>query len=353
MLEELVDCVIGVDTHKNSHTAAAVVARTGAVLETVTAAANPDGYESLLELADAHSSPTHRAWSMEGTGSYGAGFCSFLQSRGELVFELDRPSRPARRDGAKDDTLDAVRAARELIARDHCAVPRSREHREAMRIISTSRDAASRDRTRAINQLKAAVVTAPEPVRRRLRDLAGKALIGQCTRLRHAKNEDDAERATIDCLRRVAARITHLDAEIAAHTADLETLTAEQCPQLLAEFGIGAVTAAQIYIAWSHPGRCRNEAAFANLAGTAPIPASSGETIRRRLNRGGDRQLNRAIHTIALTRSSRHPETRAYIERRVADGMTRREARRCIKRYIARRLFRLLENPPTTSPLTT
>ena len=352
MLEGLVGCVIGVDTHKNSHTAAVIAAGTGAVLETITIAADVDGYETVLEVADARGGPTGRAWSIEGTGSYGAGLCSFLQARGELVFELDRPSRPARRDGAKDDGLDAVRAARELLARDRCAVPRAGGHRDAMRILLATREGASRDRTRAINQLKAAVVTAPEPLRERLRGLNGRTLINRCARLRHRTGEDAAQHTTVDCLRRLAARVVHLNGEIDAHTADLQTLTAARCPQLLDEVGVGPVVAAHIYIAWSHPGRCRNEAAFASLAGTAPIPASSGETIRHRLNRSGDRQLNRAIHTIALTRTYRDPSTQAYIERSVANGKTRREARRCLKRYIARRLFKLLENPPNAPRLT-
>jgi transposase len=353
MLDELVDVVIGVDTHKNTHTAAVVAASTGAALEVVTATADTGGYDTILDLADAHSDPTSRAWSIEGTGSYGAGLCAFLQARGELVYELDRPSRPARRDGAKDDGLDAVRAGRELLARNHAATPRAGSQREAMRILVATRDGASRDRTRAINQLKAAIVTAPEPLRDRLRHLTGNALIERCTRLRHTSNEDPAEHADVDAIRRLAARIAHLDREIAAHTADLEQLTTEHCPQLLDEQGIGPVTAAQIYTAWSHPGRCRNEAAFASLAGTAPIPASSGQTTRYRLNRGGDRQLNRALHTIVLTRTRCDPDTKTYIDRRLAEGKTRREARRCLKRYLARHLYRILETPPSPQTLTT
>ena len=215
-----------------------------------------------------------------------------------------------------------------------------------MRLLLVTREGATKDRTRAINELKAAVVTAPEPLRARLGGLDGRTLINRCVRLRHRTGEGVAERVTVDCLRRLAARIVCLNVEIDVHTADLEALTAQHCPQLLDQVGIGPVVAAQIYIAWSHPGRCRNDAAFASLAGTAPIPASSGQTIRYRLNRGGDRQLNRAIHTIAVIRTYRDPDTKAYIERALANGKTRREARRCLKRYIARRLYKLLENPP-------
>jgi transposase len=215
-----------------------------------------------------------------------------------------------------------------------------------MRLLVVTREGAVRDRTRAINQLKAAIVSAPDPLRDRLRDLDGTVLIKRCARLRRTQSAGAAELAAIDCLRRLAARIVHLDAEIAAHTRDLMQLTSEHCPQLLAEFGVGPVIAAQTYISWSHRGRCRSEAAFASLAGVAPIPASSGETVRYRLNRGGDRHLNRALHTVVLTRARQDPATKAYIERRVAEGKTRREARRCVKRYLARRFYRLLEHPP-------
>ncbi len=153
-------------------------------------------------------------------------------------------------------------------------------------------------------------------------------------------------RATVAALRRLAVRIRHLDAEIKAHDKDLAALTAEHCPQVLAEFGVGPVTAAQAYISWSHPGRCRSEAAYANLGGVAPIEASSGKVVRYRLNRSGDRQLNRALHTIVLTRARMDPVTKEYIARRTAEGKTEREVRRCLKRYVARHLYRLLEAGP-------
>ena len=155
MLEGLVECVIGVDAHKHSHTAAVIAAGTGAVLEISAVTADLAGYAMAVGLADAHCELGARAWSIEGTGSYGAGLCWFLQERGELVFELDRPGCPARRDGAKDDGLDAVRAAWELLARDHCPVPRAGGgHRDAMRLLLVTREGATKDRTRAINELK-------------------------------------------------------------------------------------------------------------------------------------------------------------------------------------------------------
>jgi transposase len=349
-LHEVVSHVIGVDTHKDSHSAAVLDAHTGGVQAQDSVYANHDGYDALVELADEHSTAGDRAWAIEGTGSYGAGLTDHLAARGEWVIEIDRPTRPARRDGAKTDDLDAVRAAREALARTRWAIPKTRGGREAMRVLVTTRAGAVRDRTRAINQLKAMVVSAPDALRDRLRAARTPELVGRCTRLRDTPNQTQAYRATLTALRRLARRIHHLDHEIADHDRDLAALTNEHCPQIVAEYGVGPITGAQIYISWSHSGRCRHEAAFANLAGTAPIDASSGQTIRRRLNRGGDRALNSTLHAIILTRARGDDRSRAYIARRVAEGKTTREARRCLKRYLARHLYRLLENPPQPTP---
>jgi transposase len=350
VLADLVKHVIGVDTHKHSHTAAVVVAHSGGVEATEVAPATGAGYESLLEFADDHTTPGERVWAIEGTGSYGAGLAAFLGARGEWVIEVDRPSRPARRDGAKSDDLDAARAAREALGREKWAEPRARGDREALRVLVTTREAAVRGRTRAVNQLKALVIGAPEELRARLRGRTTPQLVSVCARLRDTPGRDREYRCTVATLRRVARRIRHLDAEIADHDRDLAALTAAVCPQLLAEPGVGPVGAAQAYVSWSHPGRCRNEGAFANLGGAAPIEASSGKVKRHRLNRGGDRQLNRTLHTIAQSRTRNDPATQRYIERRLAEGKSEREARRCLKRYIVRRLYRLLEAGPTTTP---
>ena len=345
-LHEVVSHVVGVDTHKDSHTAAVLDARTGGVQGQDTVHASRDGYDALIELADEHSAPGDRAWAIEGTGSYGAGLAEHLSARGEWVIEIDRPTRPARRDGAKSDDLDAVRAAREALARHRWAAPRARGAREAMRVLVTTRQAAVRDRTRAINALKAMVVSAPGPLRERLRTATTGDLVDRCAHLRDTPTRPQDHRATVAALRRLAQRIKHLNLEITEHDRDLNELTAQHCPQLVAEYGIGPIVAAQTYISWSHPGRCRHEAAFANLAGVAPIDASSGQVVRRRLNRGGDRQLNVALHTIALSRARGHAPPQAYTARRIAEGKTTREARRCLKRYLARHLYRLLEHPP-------
>jgi transposase len=349
-LHEVVAHVIGVDTHKDSHTAAVVDARTGGVLAQDSVRANRDGYDALVELADEHSAAGDRAWAIEGTGSYGAGLAESLTARGEWVIEIDRPTRPARRDGAKSDDLDAVRAAREALARTKWATPRARGAREAMRVLITTRQSAVRDRTRAINALKAMVVSAPDALRDRLRAARTPELVDRCARLRDSPNRPQDHRLTAAALRRLAQRIRYLNSEITEHDRDLTELTNQHCPQLVAEYGIGPVIAAQTYISWSHPGRCRHEAAFAHLAGTAPIDASSGQTVRRRLNRGGDRALNCALHSVILTRARGDAPTQAYIARRVAEGKSTREARRCLKRYLARHLYRLLEAGPDQTP---
>jgi transposase len=350
VLAELVCHVVGVDTHKDTHTCAVVEAVTGAVEAVETAAATRAGYEELVEFADLRSGAGERAWAIEGTGSYGAGLTAFLHGRGEWVIEIDRPNRPARRNGAKSDPLDAIRAAREALAKQHWAQPRAGGEREAMRVLYTTRDGAVRERTRAINELKAVIVSAPEELRDRLRTRNGAALLSACHRLRDTPARDRQYRASVAVLHRLAVRIRDLDAEIRAHERDLAALTREYCPQLVAETGVGPITAAQAYISWSHPGRCRNEAAYANLGGVAPIEASSGKIVRHRLNRGGDRQLNRTLHTIIITRARVDPPTQNYIARRLAEGKSEREARRCLKRYLARRIYRLLETGATTTP---
>jgi len=271
--------------------------------------------------------------------------------RCEWVIEFDRAKEKAAKDGAKTDTLDAVRAARETLGRDKLASPRTHDGiREALRVHAVARDSAVQARTAAINELKAFVVTAPDHLRDDLRGLTRRSLVKRCAGFRHSDKQPMDEQSTRLVMRAVARRIIHLTDEIRAHEMTLRTLVEEAAPQLLGEFGIGPVTAAALYVAWSHPGRCRNEAAYARLAGVAPIPATSGQTQdRHRLNRGGDRQLNNALHTVAVTRIRAHPPTQDYKQRRKTEGKTDREIRPCIKRYIARRVWRLLENPPLES----
>ena len=344
ILADTVDGVIGVDTHRDT-LAAAALSPVGGILAQTATRADATGYQELLEFADTQTlrDPARRCWAVEGTGSYGAGLTALLHTHGERVIEVARPKRPARRTGAKTDAIDAVRAARETLGHQHQTLPRRRGDREALRVLLTTRRHAASGRVAAINQLKALIVGAPEELRAELRGVATKGQIDRCVGLRDRPARPLEHRMTVCALRTTAGRIRALQGEIDQLTAALDPLVASIAPWLVELPGVGPITAAQILVSWSYAGRLRSEAAFAALAGTNPIPASSGQVTRHRLNRSGDRQLNAALHTIALTRLRYDPETRAYAARRTTQGKTRRDVKRCLKRSIARQLFKLLE----------
>jgi transposase len=343
MLAEHVEVVIGVDTHRDSHTAAVVIAATGAAVEHTTVCAAPAGYRELLALADQHS--PSRAWSIEGTGSYGRGLTRFLAQRGELLGEIERPVRPARRSGAKSDPIDAVRAGREASAREHLAEPRADGPRAVLAVRMTARRSAVEAHTVTQRQLHALVITAPERLRARFVGKT-KLIVATAARLRVDGRWDLETRHHAAVLRDIARRCLALPAEAAVHEAAIREVIVAWRPDLLDQPGVGPIVAATLLCAWSHPGRCRNDAAFASLAGVAPLEASSGLTTRHRLSRRGDRQLNRALHVVAMSRLRYDPTTQAYAQRRRAEGKTSRDIKRCIKRFVARQLFRQLENPP-------
>jgi transposase len=345
MLADVVEVVIGVDTHKDTHTAAVLDARTGGVLARTTVPADPDGYAALVELAEEHSGL--RAWAMEGTGGYGAGLARHLAAADELVVELDRPKRPARRAGAKSDPIDAERAARDALARTQLAQPKTGPERAALQMLLTARRAAVEAATAAQRQLLAMVITGPEVVRARFRGQSTRVMITTAAKLRPGASTGDIEVLTaLAVLHDLARRIRFLEAEALGHEKTIRAIVRSWRPDLLDLSGVGPIVAATVLAAWSHPGRCRSDAAFAMLAGVSPIPASSGKTVRYRLNRSGDRQLNRALHTVVLSRLQRDERTRAYAVRRRTEGKTDREIKRCLKRYIARELYRRLESQP-------
>lgn len=347
MLADQVDAVIGVDTHKHTHTAA-VLSATGGLIDHVTTPSDGAGTKAMLAFVRS-GAPDRRVWAIEGTGSYGAGLTSTLLEQGEWVVEIGRVRRSVRRGGAKSDLRDAIRAAQEALACEHLAQPRRRGTREALRVLLCTREAAMRTRTRSIDALHALVVSAPEDLRRRLRHLGTRELTMRCARLRAGSTRSSEHRATVMALRSTARRILACEAEAAELESALGGIVSAERPELLAEPGIGVISAAAILNAWSHAGRIRSEAAFAMLAGAAPIEASSGQTVRHRLNRSGDRQLNRALHTIVMTRLRNDAETQAYAKRRTSEGKSLREIKRCLKRHLARRLFRLLEVPATAA----
>lgn len=345
-LSEVVDVVIGVDTHVETHTAAVVDARTGAVLDELTVPTTSEGYQDLVDLAD-HYSPL-RVWAIEGTGGHGAGLARHLAHGQEVVHELDRPERSTRRHGAKSDPLDAVRAAREALARPLLGTPRAGGDRQALSVLLAARSSAVDAATVAQRQLFSLVIAAPENLRDKLRGKKLPEMVRTAARLRLAPGWDTETTTTATTLRTLARRVHHLTVEARDLEKSILALVRAWRPDLLAQPGVGPIVAATILCAWSHPGRIHSEAAFAMLAGVAPIPANSGQVkTRYRLNRHGDRRLNRALHTIVITRTTYDPATRAYITRRTTDGKTRPEIRRCLKRYIARDLFRLLEHGPT------
>lgn len=349
-LADIVEHVIGVDPDRDRITAAVVCSRTQGEVASRSFAATSRGYGQALRWAEEHTAEGRRAWSIESSGSYGAGLTSALTDKGEFVIEFDHPSTRPSKDGAKSDSLDATRAAREILGRKHWATPRSRGAREGLRTLITARDSSKLARVAAINVLKALVVTAPDDLRQDLRGRPLMNLVARCQRLRPDTAADPEHMATKLSLRSTASRIRQLTDECRELERAMIPLVRSLAPALLDEPGVGVLTAAQILVSWSHPGRCRHEAAFARLSGVAPLEATSGQTqTRHRLSRGGDRQLNRALHTVILARAKHHQPTKDYIARRIAEGKTKREAMRCLKRYYARHLFRLLEAAPMTA----
>jgi transposase len=343
MVAELVDYVVGVDTHRDEHTLALVEATSGAVLAQRSIASNSRGYAQALRFVQEQARGA-RLWALEGAGHYGAGLARYLSERGETVLEVSRSPRSERRLHGKDDRLDALRAARAALTDEPLPQPRTGERREALRLLLLARRSAVDVRREALVQLRSVLVTAPESLRAELRGLPLGRLLERCRRLRQARSAGPDELAARLVLRSLARRIEAASAEAAELEHEILAQVRTLAPQLLEEPGIGPIVAAQLIVAWSHRGRLRSEAAFARLAGVAPIPASSGQTVRQRLSRGGDRQLNRALHTIVLHRRQHDPVTKDYIARRVAEGKSAREATRLLKRYLARHLYRLLQN---------
>ena len=344
-LRDAVDVVIGVDTHVQTHSAAVVDARTGGVLDEITVEATADGYVQLVEFGDQHAAL--RVWAIEGTGGHGAGLARHLERREEVVIELDRPERARRRNGAKSDPLDAIRAAREALSRAKLGTPRGGGDRQALSVLLAARRSAVNASTDAQRQLFSLVIAAPEPIRGRFRGQKLPAMIKTAASMRLNPAWDVETTTTVTTLRSLAKRARSLSEEAAEHEKAIRSIVRSWRPDLLEQPGIGPIVAATVLCAWSHSGRIHSEAAFAMLAGAAPIQANSGQvTARHRLNRYGDRQLNRALHTIALSRIRYDETTRQYVERRTSEGKTSREIKRCLKRYIARDIYRLLEHAP-------
>jgi transposase len=345
MLADELDYVIGVDSHRDRH-ALALLAASGVIEAEWALPADADGYWQALALAEERA-PGRRVWAIEGTGCYGAGLARFLAERGERVLEVERLKRSGSRGRLKSDPLDALRAARLVLAGERLASPRAGGRRESLRALLSRREGTVAAKRAARCQLRSLLVVAPEALRCELRPLGRAALLRRCAGLR--PRADSEQGGQLIALRACARRVLALAQEAAELEQAIHQQVEQLAPALLAQPGIGPISAAQLLISWSHHGRIRGEAAFARLAGTAPIPASSGQTVRHRLDRGGDRQLNRALHTIILHRRQHHPATIAYIQRRQHEGKSNREATRCLKRYLARSLYRQLQATPQTT----
>ena len=339
---EPVRVTVGVDTHKDAHVAVAKD-HLGRHLGDNTIPTAPSGYRDLLAWAESYGDV--EAWGVEGTGSYGAGLLRFLRGADQAVIEINRPDRKARRLKGKSDLVDAEAAARAVLSGEATAVPKSADDRvEMIRALRVARSSAIKARTQAINGLKALVVSAPAELREQLRALSSTQLVRTCARLRPGDIAAPLA-ATKMAMRSLACRHEALAAEIKILDPELLRLTAEVAPALVELFGVGPEVAGTLLVtAGDNPERLRSEAAFAHLCGVSPINASSGKTVRHRLNRGGDRQANSALYRIVLVRLCYDTRTKEYAERRTAEGKSKTEIIRCLKRYVAREVFAVLSD---------
>jgi transposase len=309
------------------------------------------GYEALERWASGFG-PIDR-FGVEGTGSYGAELTRVLRRCGHRVIEVNRPDRSTRRRRGKSDAIDAEAAARAVLAGTATAIAKSGDgDAEAIRMLKLTRDSAVKARTQTINQIRAVLVTAPAPLREQFTALSTAKLIQRClgfpAELSTSPTAGPAETAQYS-LRMLAQRYRQLSREATELNNHLRRLTNRAAPALTALTGVGPNSAAAILTAaGDNPHRLHSEAAFAALCGASPIPASSGKTNRHRLNRGGNRQANAALHRVAVVRLRWHEPTQNYMTRRRAQGKTTTEILRCLKRYIAREIYRVLY-PPTTN----
>ena len=337
----------GIDTHKDTH-ALCVIDRVGRVIRSGTYSADAAGYD---DIAAAIGNPEDCVVvGVEGTGSYGAGVTRRLVELGYDVVEVVRPKRDKRMTGRdKNDPADAERAARDALADKASGAPKAGSGWvEALRFRMVARDAALSQSTRAANSAHALIVTAPSPIREKLGGLGTPALMKALSRRRKA--HDEFERALWDSLRQLAVSWKAAKKDAAEQEEAMRAILKSNAPALLEIYCCGTISAARLAItAGDNPDRMAGESAFASLCGASPIEASSGKVKRYRLNRGGDRQANRALHTIARQRMKRDERTRIYVSKRTKDGKTRREIERILVRYIVREVYHALMHPMDTT----
>lgn len=345
--------IAGVDTHSKTHHVAVLDAASGVLLGDAQFPATTAGYTALLTFTQSWGQISRVG--VEGTNSYGAGLSRQLRRAGVAVVEVIRPGRAQRRLRGKSDPLDAIAAAREALARSDLPTPKDCDGPvESIRFLHMVRDSAVRSRATVLRQIKMILVSAPANQRERLAHHSDTALLDV---LQHSRPGEDVlagvETATAIALRHLARRHHTLTQEIEETTDQLRALVAFVAPALLAARGVGVVTGAQLLItAGDNPQRITSEAAFAALCGTSPLPASSGQTTRHRLNRSGDRHANCALHQIVLVRMTCDQRTKDYVAKRHADGKSTRETIRCLKRALAREIYHLLTTPPAVPDIT-
>jgi transposase len=334
------EVILGVDTHLDTHVGV-IIDGCGKMLGVLSIETNITGYHQLLKWARSFGNVKRAG--VEGTGTYGAGLARVLSDQGIDVREINRPDRSMRRFLGKSDPTDAESAARSILSGNARAIPKLRSGAaEALRIASVARRSAVKARTQTINQLRALLVSAPEKVRAKLWKTKPEQCVQSCARLR-TLGESRSLKTLATTLRLLAKRWLYLTAELKELDGTLEHLTQHAAIRLRRQFGVGPQTAATLLaVAGDNPERLRSEAALAALCGVNPLQASSGKTVRHRLNRGGNRSANNALWTIAMVRMRSDPRTRAYVARRTAEGKSTKEIHRCLKRYIVRELYPLI-----------
>jgi len=337
--------VVGVDTHADTHVAAALDSL-GRVVGRLEVPTTRSGYSRLLSWSRDFDSNV--AFGVEGTGAYGAGLARFLTAAGCRVAEINRPDRRSRRAHGKSDPLDAEAAARSVLAGRDAGLAKADHDRVGMiRTLRVARRSAVKMRTQTINQMKALVVTAPDELRSHLRQLNSTGLVAVSANARPGLIGTPTAAAKM-ALRSLAIRHQGFTAELNALDRELDRLTVEAAPALTTLKGVGSdVAGALLVAAGDNPERLRSDAAFASLCGVSPVPASSGKTNRHRLNRGGDRIANNALWRIVMVRLTCDERTQSYVARRTAQGMAKRDIIRCLKRYVAREVFHALVDAGT------
>ncbi len=332
----------GVDTHADTHVAAAIDVN-GGILGVESFPVDLAGFEALLGWLTSHGEI--QVVGVEGTGSWGVGLSRFFHDHEIVVIEVDRPNRQNRRRVGKSDTTDAVAAARAALSGSASVIPKTRNGPvEQMRILMVARRSARSQRIETLNQLRHLVFTGPEEIRARFKDRPKAGLVSEVAKLRPRKGSDPVLYTTMVTMRGLARRIQHLNGEIKHLDSMLAELVADTASSLVGLFGVGTDTAASLLVAaGDNPDRLHSERSWAHLCGVCPIPAGSGKTDgRHRLNRGGDRQANAALYRIVLTRMSGDPTTKRYVARRRDEGKNTAEIMRCLKRYVAREKFKHL-----------